>query len=125
MGDAVAVTGPTERLYREEPTTVELPRVPASSATTKARSGFWRELAGALTFGLCLLALVVLGVQILSWVQGVPGPGVGVVIGHIVAAVAAIMAQRFADRRRGPMASLGVFAVLISAAGALWFFWWA
>ena len=70
----------TDQQPREDVTTVEFPRVPADPeplAPAEARSGFWRELTGALALGLCLLALVVLGVQVLDWTQGMPGAGVG------------------------------------------------
>ncbi len=150
MGDAVPVTGPTEHLPRDDGRTVELPQktrrapqVATSPADTQPtephptpqphppvdpaprRSGFWRELSGALAVGLGVLALVVLGLQVVAWFQGVPGPGLGVVIGHVLTAVAALVAQRFADRRTGPETALAVVLVGIATGIAIWFFWWA
>ncbi|WP_444827736.1 hypothetical protein [Actinokineospora sp.] len=127
QGDAVP--GPTERLpvgdrSIEDLTTVELPR-PEPIPAAPRRSGFWRELSGALAIGLCVLALVVLGMQVFAGAQGMPGPGIGVVLGHFGAAVAAVVAQRFADRRRGPEAALAIVLVGIATGIAIWFFWWA
>ncbi|MBM7772099.1 hypothetical protein JOD54_002303 [Actinokineospora baliensis] len=106
---------------RPDDVTVELPRTPAE----RVRSGFWRELSGALAVGLSGLALVVLVLQVIAWTRGVPGPGIGVVLGHFAAAGAALVAQRFADRRRGPEAALAVVVVAIATGVAIWFFWWA
>ena len=127
------MTGPTDRHPREDRTTVELPRVPADPATDPpppgpapaSRSGFWRELSGALAAGLLLLALVVLGIQILDWTQGMPGPGIPMVIGHFLCAIAALALQRQADRRRGPEAGLAILLIGIVTGIAIWFFWWA
>lgn len=96
---------------------------PASGRRT--RSGFWAELSGALALGLAVLAGVVLVFQILAWAQGMPGPGALTVVGHLVAAGLALLAQRFADRRRGWQGAVAVLAVVAVSATALWLFWWA
>jgi hypothetical protein len=88
-------------------------------------SGFWRELSGALTLGLCVLALVVLGLQALASSKGMPGPGFPVVLGHVVAAIAAVVLQRQADRRLGSVAALPVLLVTAVTAATTWFFWWS
>ncbi|GGS12943.1 MULTISPECIES: hypothetical protein [Actinokineospora] len=120
MSDAVGVTGPTERLPKPDDPTVELPRARARPG------GPWRDLSGALAVGLCGLALVVLALQVYAWTQpDVPGPGVGVLLGHIAAAVAAVVAQRFADRLRGPQAALAMVLVAVACGAAFWYFWWA
>ncbi|GAA3063690.1 hypothetical protein Aglo01_54220 [Actinokineospora globicatena] len=98
--------------------TVELPR-------TRARSGFWRETSGALAIGLTGLATIVLALQVIAWIRGLPGPGIGVLLGHFATAAAALAAQHFADRRQGPQAALAVLLVAISTGIAIWFFWWA
>jgi hypothetical protein len=41
-----------------------------------------------------------------------------------VAAVAAVLCQRLADRWRGARAVVGVLGVLVLAAAALWLTWW-
>ncbi|WP_245572536.1 hypothetical protein [Actinokineospora enzanensis] len=122
------MTGPTERLPRDDEVTEELPQVrdaEADAVPASTRSGFWRELSGALAVGLCVLALGVLGFQVVAWFRGIPGPGVGVLLGHVVLATVAVLAQRFADRRRGPEAALAVLFVCIATGVAIWFFWWA
>jgi len=103
--------------------TVELPsEVPA---TPRKRSGFWRESSGALALGLCVLAAVVLGFQVVAWLRGAPGPGPLPVVGHLVAAGLAVLAQWFADRRRDRVGTAAVVAVFVIGAVALWLFWWA
>ncbi|MEU5693720.1 hypothetical protein [Actinosynnema sp. NPDC020468] len=88
-------------------------------------SRLWRGLSGAVTAGLVLLALALIGVQVYAGTHDLPGPGIGVVIAHVVAAAAAVVAQVFADRTRGwAAAGLGL-AVLVLAGVTLWIFWWA
>ncbi len=91
----------------------------------RSRSGFWAELSGALAIGLAALAAVVLVFQIVAWAQGIPGPGLLTVAGHVVAAGLALLAQRFADRRGGWRGAAAVLGVLTVSAVALWLFWWA
>lgn len=131
MGDACPVTGPTDRLPREDVTTVEIPRVPddptpePAEETPTRRSGFWRELSGALAAGLLVLAVVVLAIQVVDQAQGMPGPGVLVVIAHFLCAAGALALQRQADRRRGPQAGLMILLIGVVTGIAVWFFWWA
>ena len=114
------MTGPTERLPTADETTVELPRQPTRPG------GPWRDLTGAIAIGLCGLALAVLGLQVFAWTQpDVPGPGLWVVLGHFGLAVAAVVAQRHADRVRGPQAALAMLLVAIACGVAIWYFWWA
>ena len=85
----------------------------------------WRGVSGALAVGLVLLALAMIGVQVYAGDQDLPGPGLGVVAGHVGAAVAAVVAQVVADRRKGwVVAVCGLLVVLLTAV-TLWFFWWA
>lgn len=88
-------------------------------------SGFWRELSGALTLGLCVLALVVIGLQALASSKDMPGPGLPIVLGHVVTAIAAVVLQRQADRRQGSVAALPVLLVTVVTAATTWFFWWS
>lgn len=101
-------------------TTVDLSRRPA-----EPRGGVWRELSGALSVGLVVLAIVVFVFQVLAWVRGDPGPGAFMVLGHLVCAALAVGAQRIADRRTGWPAAAGVLGVVVVTLSALWLFWWA
>jgi hypothetical protein len=109
-----------------ESETVELPvAVDPPAPTPRQRSGFWRELSGALALGLCVLAVAVLGFQVVAWFRATPGPGALSVIGHLLAAGLAVSAQWFADRRRGWTGAVAVVGVFVVAGVALWMFWWA
>lgn len=88
------------------------------------RGRWWRGLTGSLAAGLAALAVIVLGAGLLCWLRGAPGPGVAMLIGHPVAAVLALAAQRFADRREGSVAGVAGFAVVVVLLVALWLFWW-
>ncbi|KOX29459.1 hypothetical protein ADK67_10670 [Saccharothrix sp. NRRL B-16348] len=85
----------------------------------------WRGVSGALAVGLALLALAMIGVQVYAGARDLPGPGLDVVAGHGVAAVAAVVAQVVADRRRGWVVALCGLLVVLLATATLWFFWWA
>ncbi|MEV4318593.1 hypothetical protein [Actinocrispum sp. NPDC049592] len=106
--------------------TVPFPEHKSASAAPEPpkRSGFWRELAGAMAAGVVILAAVVLVLEVISWSRGVPGLGVVVLVGHVVGAGLAVFAQRQVDRRTGRgalVAGLGVGAVVV---GLLVLFWW-
>jgi hypothetical protein len=100
---------------------------PAEPATEprRGRPRFWAEISGALAVGLGALAAVVVVLQILAWIGGLPGPGLLTVAGHLVAAGLAVLAQRFADRHRGWPGMLAVLAVLVVTTVTLWLYWWA
>lgn len=85
----------------------------------------WRGVSGALAVGLVLLALAMIGVQVYAGTRGLPGPGLDVVAGHAGAAVAAVVAQVVADRRRGWAVALCGLVVVLLVVATLWFFWWA
>ncbi|MCE7000293.1 hypothetical protein LZG04_36580 [Saccharothrix sp. S26] len=85
----------------------------------------WRGVSGALAVGLVLLALAMIGFQVYAGARDLPGPGLDVVIGHVVAAAAAVVAQVVADRRRGWAVALCGLLVVALAAATLWFYWWA
>ncbi len=82
-----------------------------------------RLLTGLLAGGLVALVLA-LGV---AWVvaarEHAPGPGVARVVGHLVAAVVAVAAQRYADRHpdgRGVAAALAVLVVTAALLAVAW-----
>lgn len=91
----------------------------------RARGGFWPEVSGALALGLAVLAAAVLVFQVIAWVRGIPGPGLATVGAHLGAAVMAALAQWLADRRRGWVAVVAVFGVLVVTGATMWIFWWA
>nr|WP_167121650.1 hypothetical protein [Amycolatopsis viridis] len=103
--------------------TEELDRPPDGGRPWVSR--WWRGFTGSLAAGLVALAVVVLGAGLLCTFLGVPGPGAVPMIAHPVAAVLALLAQRPADRRDGPVAGVAGVAVLAIVAVALWTFWWA
>ncbi|WP_370542031.1 hypothetical protein [Amycolatopsis sp. FDAARGOS 1241] len=74
---------------------------------------------------LAVLAVGVLGVEVVCLVTDAPGPGLPMLIGHPVAAVVALLLQRFADRRYGRAAGLAGAAVLVVAIVVLAVFWLA
>jgi hypothetical protein len=83
-------------------------------------------VAGALAGGLLVLVVALLGVWAYSAYRGVPGPGFGVLAGHLAAAAGAVGLQRLADRRAGRVSPV------VAAAGVLGIFtlvcctyWWA
>jgi predicted lipid-binding transport protein (Tim44 family) len=123
----------TGELHTDELTTVPLPTprpaaepvTPEAGPVPAAKDGgrWWRGFTGSLAAGLAVLAAGVLVVAGICLVTGAPGPGAVLLVGHPVAAVLALLAQRQADRRTGvPAAGAGV-AVLLFAVSALTLFW--
>lgn len=85
--------------------------------------GFLRGLSGLLAGGL-VATVVALGV---AWVvaagMDAPGPGVVRLVGHLVAAVVAVVAQRYADRHPGAdgvAAALAVVAITVLVLAMAW-----
>lgn len=104
-------------------------RLAVGAAPDAARAGGFlfrtvRGFTGAVAAGLVVLTLVIIGAQVYSSQQDTPGPGAEMVAGNVVAAVAAVLCQRLADRWRGARAVVGVLGVLVLAAAALWLTWW-
>lgn len=75
--------------------------------------------------GLVMLAIAVCVAQWLAATSGRPGPGVGPVAGHVIAAAAAVVLQLAADRCRGRSAALAAYSIVALTACVLWFGWWA
>ena len=103
--------------------TEELP-VGAASAELSRPGRIWRGLTGSLAAGLAVLAVVVLGAALVCAIRNAPGPALAALIGHPIAAVVALGAQRVADTRRGRLAGLAGLVVCAVVALALWLFWW-
>ncbi|OXM67277.1 hypothetical protein [Amycolatopsis vastitatis] len=114
-------TAPQERV---EPERIEPePAEPEAPAPAKSGGRWWRGFTGSLAAGLTVLAAGVLVVAGICLYTGAPGPGATLLIGHPVAAVLAVLAQRVADRRNGlPAVGAGV-AVVLFTVSALTLFW--
>jgi hypothetical protein len=108
----------------EQLTDAEVPAMSDQPAPAR-RLGFWRELSGALAVGIAVLAAVVVVFQILAWVGDMPGPGLPMVTGHLLAAALALFVQRSADRLGGWRGAITAGCVLAVAGVTLWVFWWA
>jgi hypothetical protein len=83
------------------------------------------RLSGVLAGGLVALAIAVCVAQWLASMSGRPGPGVTAVIGHGVAALAAVALQLAAERSSRRSAALCSWSILLLVTGVLWFGWWA
>jgi predicted lipid-binding transport protein (Tim44 family) len=95
----------------------------AAAEPAKQGGRWWRGFTGSLAAGLTVLAVGVLVVAGVCLYTGAPGPGAVLLIGHPVAAVLALLAQRVTDRRNGaPAAGAGV-AVVLFTVSALTLFW--
>jgi hypothetical protein len=84
-----------------------------------------RGFSGVLAGGLVALAVAVCLAQWLAATSGRPGPGVAAVVGHVIAALGAVMLQLVAERSRGHTAVLAACAIPLLAAAVLWIGWWA
>lgn len=105
---------------RAEP---ELDGTVPEAAPSRQRGRWWRGFTGSLAAGLAVLAAGVLVVAGICLFTGAPGPGATLLIGHPIAAVLAVLAQRVADRRNGPAAGGAGVAVVLFTVSALTLFW--
>lgn len=115
---------PTAPLAASGAATVALAEGPPT-VTRADRGGFGRELAGALAVGLSVLAVVIVVFQVLAWGRDVPGPGAAMVLGHLGAAVLAVLVQRVADRAAGFVATAAALGVVAITGATMWLLWWA
>ncbi|MFD6893372.1 hypothetical protein ACFWB0_02320 [Rhodococcus sp. NPDC060086] len=83
-----------------------------------------RVLSGIVTGAVLVLMLVVCGAHYLGSERDFPGPGTETVAAHVAAAVVAVVAQVFADRRRGPISVLAAVVVVFTASILLFTQWW-
>jgi hypothetical protein len=120
---AEAQTVPQERVEPERIEPDVAASEPGSDSPAKERGRWWRGFTGSLAAGLTVLALGVLSVAAISLYTDAPGPGPMLLIGHPVAAVLALLAQRVADRRHGPAAVGAGLAVVLFTVSALTLFW--
>ena len=89
------------------------------------RRSLVRGLSGVLVGGLVALALVLLAGWFYADQTGLPGPGAGMLVGHLVAAAVAVAAQVWADRRTdrvGTLAALALSGVIVGGLTLVWLF---
>jgi hypothetical protein len=101
--------------------------VPRTVTRTRPRMprSVLRGLSGLLTGGLVALALVLVAGWFYADRTGLPGPGIGMLIGHVVAAVAAVVVQVYVDRRTdrvGTLAAAASAALIVGALALVWLF---
>jgi hypothetical protein len=80
-------------------------------------------LTGALTAATVIVALLAIAAQVFSSLLAKPGPGLVDVIGQAALGLAAILAQRGVDRRRGARRGASAVLVLLFAAASFGVFW--
>jgi hypothetical protein len=97
----------------------------AARAVTVVRDRVPLGLSGVLAGGLVALAVAVCLAQWWAGSSGDPGPGAPAVVGHVLAALAAVVLQLIAERFAGRLATLAAGSVVVLAAAVLWFGWWA
>ena len=95
----------------------------AGTVTRPRSRSVLRGLSGVLVGGLVALALVLLAGWFYADRTGLPGPGLGVIVGHGVAAVAAVIAQVWVDRRRDRTGTLAAAALAVLVVGGLTLTW--
>lgn len=86
--------------------------------------GVLRGFAGALTAGLGVLWVVLAGAWVAAVAAGTPGPGAAVLLGHLVAVLAAVLLQRLVDRQRGALGWSAACGVLLIVVAVVVAFWW-
>jgi len=94
-------------------------------ARRRARRSLLRALSGLLVGGLVALALVLAAGWVYADRSGLPRPGLGMLIGHAVAAVAAVVAQVWVDRRTdrvGTLAAAGLAAAIVGGLTLVWLY---
>ncbi|MDP9642180.1 hypothetical protein J2S53_002125 [Actinopolyspora lacussalsi] len=84
----------------------------------------FRGLTGALTAGLLVLAVALVGVQLWGSGLGGVGPGWRMLLGHGLASVAALLLQFAADRGSRPVAGWCSLAAMLVVLGTLTYWWW-
>ena len=88
-----------------------------------------RTLSGIISGGLVALALAVIVIAFLGNAPGVSGmqpfagPGMESITVHLAAAILAVIAQVFADKRKALAAFLVLVVVAAIAGGVLWTQW--
>jgi len=97
----------------------------AGRGISPPRKRVWRGVTGTLAAGLVVLAVIVLAVQVFALANDAPGADFLFIGAHLVAAAAALVAQRVADRSQGAVAGVAGAVVVLLTGALLWFFWFA
>ena len=87
--------------------------------------GLVRATSGVFVGGLVALALVLLAGWFYAGRTGLPGPGTAMLIGHGAAAVAAVVAQVWVDRRpdrTGTLAAAALAGLVVGGLALTWLF---
>jgi hypothetical protein len=92
------------------------------SSTAAGPMRLLKAFSGAVAAGFLVLAAVVAASAVLAGDR--PGPGAGVVAGHVLVAAVAVALQIYSQRRRGALGFIGAVAVLALTGAALWYWWW-
>jgi hypothetical protein len=82
-----------------------------------------RGLTGVLAGGLVALLIALVVAAVVSRNAAMPGPGTATLVWHGIAAVVAVAAQVYADRRPDGRGLLAAVVVLLTAAALLFFQW--
>jgi steroid 5-alpha reductase family enzyme len=82
-----------------------------------------RGLTGVLAGGLVALLVALVVAWVVSRNTDMPGPGTATLVWHAIAAVVAVAAQVYADRRPDGRGLLAAVGVLLTAAALLFFQW--
>ncbi|MBM7457649.1 hypothetical protein ACIBED_16225 [Rhodococcus coprophilus] len=98
------------------------PSAHARTASLPVRTG--RVVSGVVAGAVLVMATVVLGAQYLSGERGFPGPGSVSVAAHVAAAVAVVLAQIVADRKKGLVSIAASGVVIVTASILLATQWW-
>ena len=88
---------------------------------TRARRSLLRGLSGLLVGGLVALALVLVAGYFYAGRLGLPGPGPGMLLGHVLAAVAAVWVDRRLDRV-GTLAAAGLAVLIVGGLALVWLY---
>jgi hypothetical protein len=88
-----------------------------------ARRSLLRGLSGLLVGGLAALALVLVAGWVYADRTGLPGPGIGMLLGHGLAAAVAVVAQAWVDRRTDPGGTLAAIGLAVLIVGGLMLVW--
>jgi hypothetical protein len=82
-----------------------------------------RAVSGVIVGGLVALALLLLAGWWYAERTGFPGPGHGMVVGHVGAAVVAVFAQVWADRRQDRVGAVAAALLAVAIVGGLTVVW--
>jgi hypothetical protein len=96
-----------------------------SHVRPRARRSLLRGLSGVLVGGLVALALVLLAGWFYADRTGLPGPGHGMLVGHVIAAGTGVVAQLWVDRRldrAGTLAAAALSGLVVGGLTLVWLF---